>query len=79
MFTKDKIVESVATRLRERGGFWYSTTDVFGGLFTRESSKEEFPSTVRMLESLGILDEEVLIAYGESVDDISVHLVKEVF
>lgn len=79
MFTKDKIVESVATRLRERGGFWYSTTDVFGGLFTRESSKEEFHSTVRMLESLGILDEEVLIAYGESVDDISVHRVKEVF
>lgn len=79
MFTKDKIVESVAMRLRERGGFWYSTTDAFGGLFTRESSKSEFASTVRMLESCGILDEEALIAYGESVDNISVHLVKEVF
>lgn len=79
MFTKDKIVESVALRLREKGGFWYSTTDVFGGLFTRESNRADLPNTVKMLESRGILNGESLIAYGDSIDNITVHLVKEVY
>lgn len=79
MFTKDKIVESVALRLKEKGGFWYSTTDVFGGLFIRESSRVDFPRTVKMLEYHGILNGDTLIAYGDSVDSISVHLVKEVY
>lgn len=78
MVTKESVMSNVAQKIKTKGGFWYSTVDVFGRVFTRSCASESLSKTVQMLATNGIFSGEELIAYGDDVTEISVKRVREV-